>query len=322
MNKKTIALCAVCLATHAVAGSVGEPLDSAFTYQGELIVDGAPANGVFDFSIGLTEDAVAGPAISVVLLQDVVVSDGLLNLELDYGSGFTGTAYWLEIAVRAGDSIGAFTTLSPRQRVAATPYALHALSTQSGDAFWYPVGGGIEYDQDVNIGDSPLSLNAALHVESSAGKNPIEVTVDGVRRLHVHDSGGLSVGTQSSPPASGLRVGGTALQAANAHGFVKAAARINCGPGLDSNAVAFFNLVNGLNFSSSSAGFAGFCNVSVGLNMDFTYFTVSAQPVSGVSAGDAVGASCSIVDSQTLACQAFHLGSGNPANAQLQLVFY
>ena len=56
------------------------------------------------------------------------VSNGLFTVTLDFGSGiFTGADRWLEINVRTNGG-GAFTTLSPRQRITTVPYAYEAFS--------------------------------------------------------------------------------------------------------------------------------------------------------------------------------------------------
>ena len=54
------------------------------------------------------------------------VTNGLFTVTLDFGSGvFDGNARWLDIGVRTNGG-GAFTSLSPRQPILPTPYALYA----------------------------------------------------------------------------------------------------------------------------------------------------------------------------------------------------
>ena len=105
------------------------PLSTSFTYQGRLTDGGSPANGTYDFEFKLYDAASSGtPVGSTVTEDDVTVTDGLFTVGLDFGSGiFTGDARYLEIGVRQGASAGAFTTLTPRQALTATPYALYAL---------------------------------------------------------------------------------------------------------------------------------------------------------------------------------------------------
>jgi hypothetical protein len=111
------------------AGIQAAPVSTSFTYQGRLNDGSSPANGSYDFEFKLYNAASSGSQVgSTVTRDDRTVTDGLFTVELDFGSGvFTGDARWLEIGVRPGDSTGAYTALTPRQALTATPYALYAL---------------------------------------------------------------------------------------------------------------------------------------------------------------------------------------------------
>ncbi|MEA3396964.1 MAG: hypothetical protein U9R05_05830, partial [Chloroflexota bacterium] len=117
----------VTLAQEPHSTLLGTSLGAAFTYQGRLMdASGDPLTGSYDFQFELY-DAESGVSQvgSTVTVGDVDVSDGLFTVQLDFGSSaFIGDARWLEIGVRAGSSTGAYTTLSPRQPLTATPYAL------------------------------------------------------------------------------------------------------------------------------------------------------------------------------------------------------
>jgi hypothetical protein len=100
---------------------------TAFTYQGRLDAGGAPANGSFDLRFAIY-DAASGGSLLAGPLTNVAtpVINGLFTVALDFGAGvFTGPARWLEIGVRTNGG-GAFTALSPRQALTATPYAILA----------------------------------------------------------------------------------------------------------------------------------------------------------------------------------------------------
>lgn len=59
--------------------------------------------------------------------NDLPVEDGVFAANLDFGAqAFTGEARYVEVRVRPGDSTVAHDILAPRQRLAATPEALHA----------------------------------------------------------------------------------------------------------------------------------------------------------------------------------------------------
>jgi len=59
------------------------------------------------------------------------VSNGLFTVTLDFGNQFPGANRWLEIGVRT-NGVGAYTTLSPRQPITATPYAITAGNLSGG----------------------------------------------------------------------------------------------------------------------------------------------------------------------------------------------
>ena len=103
---------------------------TAFTYQGRLIDDNKTAYGLYDFQFKLYNAPQASAQQgNTVDLNDVEVVDGIFTAELDFGINvFIGEARWLEIAVRPGDSSDPFdfVTLSPRQEITPTPYAIHA----------------------------------------------------------------------------------------------------------------------------------------------------------------------------------------------------
>jgi len=131
MNRKLffttiIALLAVFISAATALAQGG----TAFTYQGQLLDGGSPANGSYDFRFRLYNAVSGGGQVgSTLTLQDLVVSEGVFITQLDFGSVFDGAALWLDIGVRPGASTGSFTSLSPRQSLTATPYALHSQST-------------------------------------------------------------------------------------------------------------------------------------------------------------------------------------------------
>lgn len=122
MNRPLIrlfALAAFVLATPLAA----QPQESAFSYQGRLEQNGAPANGSFDFTFALFAAASGGSAIGSTLSRpDVAVDDGLFTVELDFGStAFEGSRRFLQVSVNG-------TTLTPRTAIGTTPYASVALT--------------------------------------------------------------------------------------------------------------------------------------------------------------------------------------------------
>ncbi len=128
----------VVLCCTLVGPAGAAPLGTAFTYQGRLSDGGSPANGVYDLQFSLWDAAVSGGQVGNTICRDnVTVTAGLFTVELDFGAGpqgagagpIDGEARWLQIGVRLGGAVGdcgtgTYTTLSPRQPLDATPYAL------------------------------------------------------------------------------------------------------------------------------------------------------------------------------------------------------
>ena len=126
-------LTAFILAIACVGAVRADPVGSGITYQGQLTDAGLPANGSYDFQFALYASADAGPAVDTIEVADLAVSGGLVNATLDFTDvPYDGQALWVEVSVRAGNSIGAYTMLSPRQALNAAPYALFALNGNAG----------------------------------------------------------------------------------------------------------------------------------------------------------------------------------------------
>ncbi len=126
---------AIGLATVRLAAA--SPVSSGFTYQGRLGESGAPVTGNFEFRFRLLDASADGLQVGPILTNaPVTVTEGVFHTTLDFGlSPFAGDARWLEIGVRPAGSAAAWTVLSPRQPLTATPYALFAVNGVPG-----PVG--------------------------------------------------------------------------------------------------------------------------------------------------------------------------------------
>ena len=97
---------------------------SAFTYQGNLEKNSQPVNAACSFQFSLW-DALNGGAQqgSTQTQNNIPIQVGIFTVQLDFGNQFTGDARWLETAVQCVGDNG-FTTLSPRQSLGSTPYAI------------------------------------------------------------------------------------------------------------------------------------------------------------------------------------------------------
>ena len=107
---------------------------TSVTYQGKLTDGGNPANGKYDFVFRLFDSS--GTQIGGDLeKEDVQVTGGVFTVSLNFGlSPFTAsTADSLEIGVRPGTSIGAYTTLTPRQPLTSEPYSIKSMQAATAN---------------------------------------------------------------------------------------------------------------------------------------------------------------------------------------------
>jgi hypothetical protein len=109
---------------------------TAFTYQGRLNSNTGTANGLYDFTFTIYDLPTGNGGFAVQTNLATQVSDGLFTVTIDFGpvvteAIFSGPPRWLEIAARTNGP-GAYTTLTPRQELTATPYAVTAANLVGG----------------------------------------------------------------------------------------------------------------------------------------------------------------------------------------------
>ncbi|MEM6575037.1 MAG: hypothetical protein AAF736_12250 [Pseudomonadota bacterium] len=200
---------------QGIAGAA--PLESAFSYQGELQQGGQPASGQFDFSFALFDaDTGGSPLGSAIELQDVAVVNGIFTVQLDFGiSPFAGDQLWLEIEVGPDVSAQPLEPLLPRQPVSAVPYALHAEfvamgSVGSGEIASGAVGSAqIDESQVQQRIQGTCSAGTAVTAISESGQVTCQPTGDSdwsVSQNFVTTDGGAGVGGATGPVGAGTFV--------------------------------------------------------------------------------------------------------------------
>lgn len=126
--------CALALLLGLIVSSIRAQTTS-FTYQGRLTDNVLPANGPYDFQFKLFDAAVGGTQIGATVTppSSTQVSTGIFTVTLDFGAAaFPGAPRWLEISAKQMGS-GTFTTLTPRQLMTSTPYAVRSLNATTAD---------------------------------------------------------------------------------------------------------------------------------------------------------------------------------------------
>lgn len=124
--------CFVCI---IVGSSVIWAMDTAFTYQGRLHVEGDPAEGPHDVQFQLFDDAAAGSQVGATCEADGLdIKNGYFTVTLDFGAdAFDGSSRWLQVSVRPTTSTNPadYVPLLPRQAITPAPYAMYAANGPS-----------------------------------------------------------------------------------------------------------------------------------------------------------------------------------------------
>jgi hypothetical protein len=150
---------------------------TAFNYQGSLTDGGNPANGSFQMQFKLFDSLSGGAQVgSTISDVPVTVTTGTFSLRLDFGSGaLSGANRWIEISIRhnSGES---YTTLSPREQIASSPYSVRTLSTSTADA----------------ISSACVSCIQDSHINSVAGTKITGTVANATTATNAQNLGGIA----------------------------------------------------------------------------------------------------------------------------------
>jgi hypothetical protein len=185
--------------------------DTTISYQGQLKQAGAPHSGTVEMSFSLWNQPTGPSQVGSTITQNVAVTNGLFQVELDFGHAFATGPRWLQVEV--GGSV-----LDPRQLVTAAPVALYALSApgDGSGSHWTLSGGELSYAGPVSIGADPEGVNlevaGGIEVENTSifARTAISGTVAGsghgvgVQGVGSGTGSGV-IGTHASPSGEGVR---------------------------------------------------------------------------------------------------------------------
>jgi hypothetical protein len=165
------------------------------TYQGRLEAEGLPANGTYDFEFTIYDDEKEGKVIGATIrLRGIQVTDGLFTVELNFRELIlSGQACWLEIGVGAEGSV---VTLSPRQKLTPTPYAMTAgralsadMVASSGVSGYFPNAVSFMNPDNYFAGDGSSLSNLALTAVGPPGTFDHATTLEAVPTFQFSTSG-------------------------------------------------------------------------------------------------------------------------------------
>jgi len=162
---------------------------SAFTYQGRLAQSGQNYAGNADFIMTVYDSAEGGVVVGApVAIANVAVSAGVFSVQIPADPSWFVNASdrYLDVQVRTpagGD--GAYTPMTPRQRIGQVPAAMVATVAQSvpwsgltgiptNVAAWDAVPGGIAFSGGV-VGIGTSSPGAALQVSGGPAYRNLDV---------------------------------------------------------------------------------------------------------------------------------------------------
>ncbi len=171
------ALAATLVAAAAFRGA-GQPLDSTFTYQGQLRNAGQLVNGNVDVRFTLWDSDVGGIQIgNANSFTNYPLTDGRFALGLNFGTGaFNGDQRWVQIEFRDPAGTGQYLTLTPRDKILATPYALYALNSTASQWDYNPKTQALTSAQNVSrIGIGTTTPTAALEVVAAGGDDAVKL---------------------------------------------------------------------------------------------------------------------------------------------------
>lgn len=217
MKSLLIALASLALLTFNSQISTAHAQGTAFSYQGRLNTNGAPANGSYDFRFRLFFDPLGNTQAGSTLLTNAIpVTNGLFITTMDFGTGiFTGSNYWLELDVRTNGN-GGYSDLMPLQAVTPTPYAIFATtaSNVSGTVSAAQLSGAVV---NANLPSSP-SVSGTVSAGSFSG-NGANVTNVNAAALNGLTSASFwqTNGNAGTSPTNGAFLGTTDNQPLELH---------------------------------------------------------------------------------------------------------
>lgn len=185
----------------AVLTSFAHAQSTAFTYQGELKFNGAPANGLHDLRFKLWNGLSAGLLVAPIACADnVQVTDGKFTTTIDFGSAFvTAGQRFIEVDVRQDTGLDCtnttgFGTLSPRTLVTAAPFATYAIKATT----LTPANGtgisAVSVDNNGNVGIGTTTPGHSVSIAKPAptlALQDTDSTTDQVGYVSFRDSGNI-----------------------------------------------------------------------------------------------------------------------------------
>ena len=292
---------------------------SGFNYQGELLNAGVAVNGNFDFAFILYDSPVNGNQIgSNVIKGNRPVNSGLFSLEdIDFGdAAYSGDELWLSVTVRETGNPGSETTLSPRQKINATPYAVQA-------DFLSPLN-------DISIGTTTSTHR--LTVQSNLDTQVLRLigpnNFGHGARLNFGDAQRVYIDEPTDDDLTihafgDITMDGDVKQPITSNGIMKYMVYSICS--LTPTIVRSYNGVSTAAITiANGATFPSTCRFKFPELISNRYFQVTAMGAPGTTGQ---GVSCHVLTGvsqpgDTLECTSFNTANGTPQDAYIMILVY
>ncbi len=161
---------------------------TAFTYQGLFTQNGTAFSGTVEMQFTLWDAVSSGTPVAVSTPSSVLVavSNGLFTVPVDFSAApFSGSDRWVQVDART--TLGPFTTLTPRQKVTATPYAIRAANFTGTVGSNQLVG---TYTSPVTFSNSANVFNGAFTGSGSGLSNLNATSIGGLGASNFWNLGG------------------------------------------------------------------------------------------------------------------------------------
>lgn len=201
------------LATFGPAAA--DLLGSAVSVQGVLSVNAEPADGVFDLRITPYPDRLVGTALAPPEeLDNVLIVRGAFTTKVDFGRTlFLGDAIFFEIAIRAGNSSGAYEVLNPRQELTAAPYALKPAAASVTDLELATDAVGSTQIADGSVLAAELGDNAVSSIKIADGAVATPKLQDGAVTSPKLGAGAVTTAKLGDAAVTGIKLGNASVDA-------------------------------------------------------------------------------------------------------------
>lgn len=228
--------------------------DTTIVYQGRLMQNGVPANGVFDVVLRMYAAEIGGQLIDDNFYTDIQITDGYLQVDFESSSGAFNYApgnSWLEVEV---DGV----RLTPRQRLAPAPLAIQTRGLYS-DANGSLVVGTTPAG---SLASLTFSLGEAIYVVNKRWQLGISDTASngitfydflaGVHRLAITPTGRVGINTPT--PAMPLHVEGGAGMTLTTGGYAQFGPTTSANLAFDNNEIQARDNGTGVNMFINRLG--------------------------------------------------------------------